>query len=65
MKLINLNNKINTDDFLEANKGVFEKCMIIGYDNEECLRACYDGNLTNQEVVFLLECIKTQILLGE
>ena len=53
--------EVPADEFIENNKGVFDRVMMIGFDTDgdECFGA---NGLTVMECVYLLEYIKADLL---
>lgn len=57
--------KKNSDDILEDSKGIFEKLFVIGWDKNGIMRIQYDGTLSNEQTLWLIENFKFEILKGE
>lgn len=50
--------KKSANEVLEENKGIFDKLMILGYDSDGEIRVTFDGRLTDQDIVYLIEVFK-------
>lgn len=54
--------KKSADDILEENKGIFKHFMILGYDENGEPRVTYDGNLSDQDIIYLMEMFKVYLI---
>lgn len=55
----------NPDTILEAAKGVYKDCLILGWDTEDCLNVRATTGLTVSEIIFIIEKFKHKLLAGD
>lgn len=53
------------DELLKENMGHFQDVMILGYNGDNLCRWSFSKDFTNESLVFLLEALKTRIIIGE
>lgn len=55
----------NPDTILEAAKGVYKDCLILGWDTEGYLNVRATTGLTVAEITFIIEKFKHKLLSGD
>lgn len=59
------NHSEKPDNILEDAKGVFEQCVVIGFDVDGYLRISPSENMTNERLNWLLDKAKENILMDD
>jgi len=57
--------KKDADDILEQSKGIYESMFVVGWDKNGNMKTTYDGNLSNEQILWLIENFKFSLLEGK
>ena len=55
----------DADDALETAKGIYEDVLMIGWDKENHMRVCATYSMSIEEMVFLIDQFKHDLLDGK
>jgi len=57
--------RARADEALEVGKGAYQSVLVLGWDLNDDLLVIWGGEMSDPDIVFLLELVKLNILQGD